>query len=140
MEQIYTAKEIAEILQNEGDAEIALRTVRHYAEIGILPERILINGRKRFTQIHLDYLRALRTMQKTGESLDNIKGTLDSLKSDNIRSIGTKMNHYSTETLINTQTYQFSPDVSFSFSNHLSPATKERIVASVSSILNSENA
>ncbi|MEJ1518251.1 MerR family transcriptional regulator [Bacillus cereus] len=137
MEQIYTAQEIAEILQQEGDKEMTVRKVRHYAEIGLLPDRAIINGRKRFTEEHLEYLRATRTMKKTGESLDNIKRALNHLNADNIRNIGTQLNHYSSETLINTQTHHFNSDIAFTFSNQVSSEIRNDIIETVTQILKS---
>ncbi|ERI10306.1 MerR family transcriptional regulator, partial [Aneurinibacillus aneurinilyticus] len=53
----YTAKQITDILQSEGQ-NINLRTVRYYTQIGMVPPLELVGNKRVYTDHHLYYIRA----------------------------------------------------------------------------------
>jgi DNA-binding transcriptional MerR regulator len=86
----YTAKEITEVLQKEG-VSISLRTVRYYTQIGIIPTLELVGNKRVYTDNHLNYIRAILTLSKTGESLGDIQEKLKQLSPEDIQKIGDQM-------------------------------------------------
>jgi DNA-binding transcriptional MerR regulator len=126
--EYYTAKEIADILAMEGDTEMTLRKVRYYTQIGMLPALPIINNKPKYTAVHLEHLRALRTMQRTGEKLDDIKEKLSDLDEHLVSNIGQQMNYYTSDRLIDSTTVQVNPEISITFNNSIPQSTQDSIV------------
>jgi DNA-binding transcriptional MerR regulator len=135
----YTAEQIAEILRREGDEKITKRTVQYYVDIGVVPELEVVGKQRRFTDKHLDYFRAIRTITRTGATLREASEKLQSLSPEEVEKIGRQLNYYKPETLIETETRTITPDVSVVFSPRVKPELKERIVQEVKRILEEES-
>lgn len=127
----YTARQLAEILQKEGHDSINLRNIRYYREINVLKDLVEVDGKKYYTDEHLDYLRAIRTLQKTGDSLDTIKNKLADLDASQLRNLGEQMNYYTSDRVIQSVTHQFNEDISITFSHNVSEEAKSQIIKSV---------
>jgi DNA-binding transcriptional MerR regulator len=135
----YTAEQIAEILRREGDEKITKRTVQYYVDIGVVPELEVVGKQRRFTDKHLDYFRAIRTITRTGATLREASEKLQSLSPEEVEKIGRQLNYCKPETLIETATRTITPDVSVVFSPRVKPELKERIVQEVTRILEEES-
>jgi DNA-binding transcriptional MerR regulator len=117
LEKYFTAKEIVALLQLEGDSELSIRTVRYYTHYDdMLPPLEMVNNKPKYTQKHVEYIRAIRTMKKTGESLEGIKSTLNSLDYLNVAKIGAQSSYLSSNRLLQTSTHDVNTDVSITFS------------------------
>jgi len=126
---------MAEILQNEGYQGVNQRTVRFYIQSDMLPPRELIDGKLVYTDKHLDCLRAIRTMQRTGEKLSDIKASLQNVSSDSLRSINQQQYQYVKElsyNLFETSIEKVNNDISITFSSRVPNELKEQIVQNVS--------
>lgn len=131
----YTAKEISEILKSEGDEEMTIRKVRYYNQIGILPPMMKLKNKNYFNDEHLNYLRAMRTMQKTGEKLEDIKGKLKGLDVKGLENIGKQMSYISSERLLKTETCYLNDDVSITFSGKIEGDKREKIINKIKELL-----
>ena len=135
----YTAKQMAEILQEEGKTEITLRKIRYYAQTKVLPVQELVDGKLVYTDNHLDFLRALCTMKQTNQSLEQIK---TSLQHDNInswRGLAKTESSYSvlhdlSTNIMEKQIEMINEDISIVFSNRMDSVVKQEILDSVVSI------
>jgi DNA-binding transcriptional MerR regulator len=128
----YTAKQISEMLQ-EHDAGMNLRTVRYYTQIGLVPPLELVGNKRVYTDNHLDYFRAIRTLSKAGESLQVIQDRLGTMSVEEIRKIGELMPFYRPNN--NHETVKVNDDVMITLSPRISAVMKERVINSVSQIL-----
>lgn len=124
----YKAKELVEIMNSEGDEELSLRKVRYYTQIGVLSPLEDVNGKNKYTEKHLGELRALRTMQKTGEKLEDIGDKIKSLDSNKISDIAVRSSYYTSEHLFNTTSIQINEDVSISFSQKVKQNDIDEVV------------
>src|SRR4030095_7417294 len=115
----YTAKQIAEILQND-DPQMNLRTVRYYTQIGVVPSLELVGNKRVYTDNHLHYFRAILTLSKSGETLTQIQEKLQALSIEEINKIGEKLPFYQTEQMINHETHIINEDVILSLSSRTS--------------------
>lgn len=131
---IYTAKQLTEILQNER-ADINLRTVRYYTQIGLLPPLEVIGNKRVYTNKHLSYLRAILTLSKTGQSLSDIQTKLQSLSLEEIEQIGKQMALYISGKILENETHKVSDDVFITLSPKISAELKQKVIDSVSQIL-----
>lgn len=135
----YTAKQMEEILQQEGKTEITLRKIRYYAQAKVLPAQELVDGKLVYTDTHLDSLRALCTLKQTNQSLEQIK---TSLKHDNInswRSLAKTESSYSvlqdlSNNIMEKQIEMVNEDISIVFSNGIDSSIKQEILDSIVSI------
>lgn len=129
----YTQKEMVEILLSEGE-EITLRTIRYYAQEGTLPERELIDGKLVYTDKHLNHLRAILTMKKTGKKLENIKNSLSSVTEDAISNFSSNHYHYLqdfSQNILDRTIEKVNDDIHITFSNKIDAQEKIEIVTHV---------
>ncbi|RUS47029.1 MerR family transcriptional regulator [Cohnella sp. AR92] len=132
----YTAKQISETLQ-EHDEGMNLRTVRYYTQIGLVPPLELVGNKRVYTDSHLDYFRAIRTLSKAGESLQVIQDKLGTMSAEEIRKIGELMPFYQPNN--NHETVKVNDDVLITLSSRIPAEMKERVINSVSQILKGGN-
>lgn len=130
----YTAKQITDILQKE-DANINLRTVRYYTQIGVVPPLELVGNRRMYTDKHLHCFRAVLTLAKTGESLAAIQERLQILSLDEIKKIGEQMPFYHSNNFLERETHKVNEDVLITLSPRVSAETKQKVINSVSQII-----
>lgn len=131
----YTAKEVSEILQLEGDQEMSLRKVRYYSQINLLSPLETVNGKGKFTEKHLEELRAIRTLQKTGERLDDIKGKIQGLELVKLSNISNQRGYLTADRLLESRTVQAHPDVSITLSNNISMDEEKEMVRAILRII-----
>lgn len=130
----FTAKQITELLQGEG-ADIRLRTVRYYTQIGMIPPLETAGNKRVYTETHLAYFRAIITLSRTGETLADIQERLQNLSLDQIKKIGKQMTLYQTENVIARETTKINDDAFITLSSNVEPEVKKRIIASISRIM-----
>lgn len=130
----YTAKQITELLQQEG-ADIHLRTIRYYTQIGMVPPLETVGNKRVYTDVHLAYFRAILTLSKTGETLASIQQKLQALSMDEIKKIGKQMTLYQSENLITRETTKINDDAFITFSSNVPEHMKQKIVDSISNIM-----
>ncbi|WP_219621213.1 MerR family transcriptional regulator [Bacillus sp. M6-12] len=136
----YTAQEIVELLQNEGDSEATLRMVRYYTQIGLVPVLEVIGNRRMYTEKHLDYFRAIRTMSRTGRKLADIQQDLQQMNPDRIIKIGRQLQNYSSEMLLEKsemEYYELHPELTLQISSSFDCQKKEKILNTIQNILDS---
>jgi DNA-binding transcriptional MerR regulator len=130
----FTAKQIVDQLSAEG-MKINLRTVRYYTQIDIIP-RLITAGKKRvYTDLHLDYLRAILTLSRSGETLAAIRDMLGTLSQAEIQKIGNQMDLYQAENILNRETTKINEDVLITLNTEIAASTKQKIVDAVSQIM-----
>ncbi|WP_028983683.1 MerR family transcriptional regulator [Sporolactobacillus terrae] len=130
----FTAKQMTEQLQHEG-ADLQLRTIRYYTQIGIIPPLETVGKRRVYTEIHLAYFRAIVTLSNTGETLASIQEQLKKMSLDQIKKIGNQMTLYQSQTLINHETTKINDDAFITLSSRINDEVKQKIVDSVSKIM-----
>lgn len=133
----YTAKQVAEVLQRE-DPQMNLRTVRYYTQIGMLPPLELAGNRRVYTDSHLHHLRAILVLSKSGETLASIQEKLAGLLLEEVMKIGHNLRMYQSGQLLHNETHVVSEDVVLSVSPRISPALKEKMIATVTRLLQEE--
>lgn len=133
----YTAKQITDILQSEGQ-NINLRTVRYYTQIGIIPSLELVGNKRVYTDKHLHYIRAVLTLARTGESLASIQERLRSLSLEAIEKISEQMPLYQSKVILENETHKITEDVFITLSPKISVETKQKVINTVSQILKGE--
>lgn len=136
--KIYTARQLAEIVKNEGDEDMSLRKVRYYRDMGLLPECEIINNEKVFTDKHLHYLRAIRTLAKTNTPLKIIEEKLNAMTMKDVEKVARKMQYFNTERAIADETIVINDYISVNFSPHVSLNLKEKIITKIQSVLKEE--
>lgn len=135
---IYTAKQITELLQNEG-VSIHLRTVRYYTQIGMIPVLETVGNRRVYTDIHLTYFRAIITLSRTGETLSDIQKRLHGLSLNEIERIGKQMDIFQTRNVMQHETTKIDDDTFITLSSDVPEQLKNKIVDSISNILKGDN-
>lgn len=133
----YTAKQLAEMLQNE-DPQMNLRTVRYYTQIGMLPPLELAGNKRVYTDSHLHYLRAILVLSRSGETLSSIQEKLAGLPMDEVIKIGDNLRMYQTEQMLRNETHVVSDDVILSVSSRIPPELKAKMIETVTRMLNEE--
>lgn len=137
--QTYTAREIAEIISNESEEEITVRTVKYYAQMGWMPDLEVVGNKRAYTDKHLNHLRALRTLTKTGKKLSEAANELRSLDEIEVKKIGERMNYFSSNTLYNVaysgEVFQPTEGLSVSFSSTFDEPIKKEIKEQINKIL-----
>jgi DNA-binding transcriptional MerR regulator len=139
----FTAQEIVEQLQSEGDTEATLRMVRYYTQIGMVPDLELIGNRRMYTEKHLDFFRAIRTMSKTGKKLAEIQKELQVMEPERIKRIGHQMPNFTPEKLFEAISYEppemeqieLHAEVILQIHSNYDAKKKEKIVAAVKKII-----
>jgi DNA-binding transcriptional MerR regulator len=137
---VFTAQEIVDNLKQEGDIEATLRMVRYYTQIGLVPDLELHGNKRVYTERHLDYFRAIRTMSRTGQKLDDIKRDLQKMDSARIKKIGHQMSNYTSEKLIeksDMEQIEFNPNIILQISSTFDQDKKGKIVKAIQTILKS---
>lgn len=133
----YTAKQVAEVLQNE-DPQMNLRTVRYYTQIGMLPPLELAGNKRVYTDNHLHYLRAVLVLSKSGDTLASAQEKLADLPMEEVIKIGENLQLYQSGQFIRNETHVVSEDVILSVSSRIPPELKEKMIASVTRLLKEE--
>lgn len=134
----YTAKQLTELLQPE-HPDLQLRTVRYYTQIGLLPPLELAGNKRVYTDLHIQYLRAILTLSRSGESLASIQQTLSGLSAGEIRKIGDHSLLYEANRLIQNETIAIGEDVILSISPRIPEELKTKMIDTVSRMLKGEN-
>ena len=134
----YTAQELSDILINEQYSEMTVRKIRYYSQIGILSPPELVNGKKKYTEKHLDELRATKTMQKAGAKLGEIRGMIQQFDEQQLSSISEQMNYISKDRLGETFIEYIDEDVSIIFSNAISQTKKEAVISALKALSTEE--
>ena len=70
--EYLSAEQIAETLRGEGDVHVTGRTVHYYAEQRLLPPPEYDGKRPRYTRLHLDAMRRVRALKRSGRRLEDI--------------------------------------------------------------------
>lgn len=135
--ETYTAKQVADIIQKE-DPRMNLRTVRYYTQIGMIPSLELSGNKRVYTNKHLQYLRAIITLTRTGETLGVIQEKLKSLSIEEIEKIGNQLHLYQPNRLLENETHQITEDVVITLSPRISAEVKQKVIDSVSMLLRGE--
>ncbi|WP_028610854.1 MerR family transcriptional regulator [Paenibacillus harenae] len=133
----YTAKQIAELIQNE-DPAMNLRTVRYYTQIGIIPPLELAGNKRVYTNTHVQYLRAIITLSRTGETLAAIQEKLKNLSMEEIEKIGDQLHLFKSDRVLENETHQITGDVIITLSPRISAELKQKVIDSVSMLLRGE--
>ncbi len=134
----YTAKQIAEILQQD-DPRMNLRTVRYYTQICMVPPLELVGNKRVYTDHHIHYFRAIITLSRTGETLAAIQATLNKLSLEDIKKISQQLTLYEPSRIIENETLKITDDVIITISPRISAELKQRVIDSVSQALRGEN-
>lgn len=83
----YSSSEIVKILKKKG-FKISQRTFTYYAsEKKILPKPVVYKNRLKYTNEHIEYLKAILILREKGNTLDEIKQSLDELNIEELRII-----------------------------------------------------
>lgn len=135
--ETYTAKQVADIIQKD-DPRMNLRTVRYYTQIGMIPSLELSGNKRVYTNKHLQYLRAIITLTRTGETLGVIQEKLKSLSIEEIEKIGNQLHLYQPNRLLENETHQITEDVVITLSPRISAEVKQKVIDSVSMLLRGE--
>ncbi|BBI35435.1 MerR family transcriptional regulator [Cohnella abietis] len=130
----YTAKQIAEMLQNE-DSQMNLRTVRYYTQIGVIPALELVGNKRVYTDNHLHYFRAILTLSRSGETLATIQEKLQGRPMEEIISIGEKLPLYQSDQLLQHETHVINEDVIISISSRIAPELRTRVIDTVTQLM-----
>jgi DNA-binding transcriptional MerR regulator len=134
MLELYTAKQVAEILGKE-DPQINLRTVRYYTQIGLVPPLELVGNRRGYTDNHIHHFRAILTLSKSGETLASIQEKLKKLSLEEITKIGESLHLLQSNNIINNETYVINEDVIISMSPRISTELRTQMIATVSQMI-----
>lgn len=130
----YTAKDLVDLLQLE-EVEINLRTVRYYTQLGLLPPLLVDGNRRVYTTQHLDYIRAIISLAKTGISLAEIQKKLSELSTEEIKNIGKKLFLFKEETFLINETIKVNDDAFITISSKVSVEKQQELMKAVSNIL-----
>ncbi|MBP2113557.1 DNA-binding transcriptional MerR regulator [Paenibacillus silagei] len=133
----YTAKQLAEVLQNE-DPQMNLRTVRYYTQIGMLPPLELVGNKRAYTDSHLHYLRAILVLTRSGETLASAQEKLAGLTMDEIMKLGDNLRLYQSDQMLQSEMHVVSEDVILSVSPRISTALKEKMLETITRLLQEE--
>lgn len=133
----YTAKQIAEVLQND-DPQINLRTIRYYTQIGIIPPLELVGNKRVYTDNHLHYFRAILLLSKSGETLASAQEKLAGLPIEDVIKIGENLRFYQSDQIFRNETHVLNEDVIISVSSRVSPELKVKMIETVTQLLKGE--
>ncbi|GIO16517.1 hypothetical protein J19TS2_60720 [Cohnella xylanilytica] len=134
----YTAKQIAEILQQD-DPRMNLRTIRYYTQIGMVPPLELAGNKRVYTDRHLHYFRAIIALSRTGETLASIQATLRDRSMEDIEKISRQLPLYEPSRMLDNETLKITEDVIITISPRISAELKQKVIDSVSQALKGEN-
>ena len=133
----YTAKEITELLQQE-EIDINLRTIRYYTQIGLLPPLEAIGNKRVYTEQHMDFLKAIVSLSKTGMSLAEIQDKLKNLTIEEIKNIGNKLFLFKEESFLKNETIKVNEDVFITVSSHVPKELQQEVVRAISNVFEEE--
>lgn len=134
----YTAKQIAEILQQD-DPRMNLRTVRYYTQIGMVPPLELSGNKRVYTDKHIHYFRAIITLTRTGETLASIQEKLKTLSLEEVKKVGQQLHIYDPSRILENETLTINEDVALTISPRISAELRQKVINSVSKVLRGEN-
>ncbi|MHA6529069.1 MerR family transcriptional regulator [Paenibacillus sp. BAC0078] len=135
---IYTGKQLAELLQQE-DADMNLRTIRYYTQIGLLPPLELAGNKRVYTDRHLEHLRAIQTLSRSGESLANIQTKLSGLSDEEVANIGGRLRFSQPEHILQNETLVVSEDIMLTVSPRISAELRSEMIETIGRLLRGEN-
>ncbi|MDO3413014.1 MerR family transcriptional regulator [Saccharibacillus sp. CPCC 101409] len=130
----YTARQIAELLQKD-DPRMNLRTIRYYTQIGMVPPLELSGNKRVYGERHLHWFRAILTLSRTGETLSAIQDKLRHLTPEEIEKIGSQLPLYESSRILENETLRITDDVAMTISPRISAETKQKMIESVSRLL-----
>ena len=135
----YTAEEVSELLSKE-DPKMTLRTVRYYRQCKFIPDLPIsqTTGKPVYTDEHIAHFRAIRTLSKTGDTLENIRGKLTSLNTSQVQSLANESGYYTTSRVIDNETVVLHPDVSVQLNRALPATVKDKMILAFSKIIKEE--
>lgn len=133
----YTAKEITEQLQQE-EIDINLRTIRYYTQIGLLPPLEAIGNKRVYTEQHMDFLKAIVSLSKTGMSLAEIQDKLKNLTIEEIKNIGNKLFLFKEESFLKNETIKINEDVFITVSSDVPKELQQEVVRAISNVFEEE--
>ena len=113
----YTAQELVETLNREEGEALTVRKVRYYAQIGVLSSPELVNGKKKYSTKHLEELRAVRRLQKTGSKLEDIKTEIKGLDASSLYKVSENAIYFSEKPILDKNVCEINPDVSVMLSH-----------------------
>jgi DNA-binding transcriptional MerR regulator len=132
--ETYTAKQVTEILQKD-DPQMNLRTVRYYTQIGMIPPLELAGNKRVYSDNHIRYFRAIRTLSMSGETLASIQAKLKTLSAEEIEKIGDSLRLYQPEHILTNETHVINEDVIISISPRISAELRNKMVDTVAQLL-----
>jgi len=109
----------------------------------MVPDLELIGNRRMYTEKHLDFFRAIRTMSKTGKKLAEIQKELQVMEPERIKRIGHQMPNFTPEKLFEAISYEpaemeqieLHAEVILQIHSNYDAKKKEKIVAAVKKII-----
>lgn len=124
----YSAQQLVEILNQEEGNEMTLRKIRYYSQIEVLspPERV--NGKQKYTDKHLEELRAIRTMQETGAKLDEIKETISDLDVKSLSDFSQQFGYINKTRVKETFVEYIDEEISIIFDKNISNEKKKKAI------------
>jgi len=130
----FTAKQVTEIIQKD-DPKMNLRTVRYYTQIGLIPPLELVGNKRVYMDKHVQYLRAIITLSRTGETLAAIQEKLRDLSMEDIEKIGDQISLFNPGRVLESETHQITEDVAITLSPRISAEVKQKVIDSVSMLV-----
>ncbi|WP_028559097.1 MerR family transcriptional regulator [Paenibacillus pinihumi] len=135
--EIYTAKQLADILQQD-EPQMNLRTVRYYTQIGLVPPLELAGNKRVYTKTHLHYFRAILTLTKSGDTLAAVAEKLNGLTTEEVAKIGESLRLYQSGQLIHNDTVVINEDLILSVSPRMDAALRSRVIETVTKMMKGE--
>lgn len=132
----YTAQELVDMLNRDEGEAFTVRKVRYYAQIELLSSPELVNGKKKYTDKHLEELRAIRKLQKTGSTLDDIKTEIRGLGQKELSKVSQNAMYFSQKSILDKNVVSINTDIALLFGNDVEDSLQEEIVRNVRQIIN----
>lgn len=124
----YTAQELVERLNEEEGMKMTVRKIRYYSQIDMLSPTESVNGKKKYTNKHLEELRAIQSMQKIGAKLEDIKENIRDLDVGSLTDISEKSSYLNSTRIFETEIEIVDNDVSITFNKNTLPEKKSEMI------------
>lgn len=131
----FTAQELVDTLNVEEGEALTVRKIRYYAQIGLLSAPELVNGKKKYTSKHLEELRAIRKLQKTGNKLEEIKASIQGLDIQTLSRVSENAGYISQKPLVDRNVYDINEDIAFLFSHRVDGTLQKGLIEVVEDFL-----
>ncbi|WP_246188094.1 MerR family transcriptional regulator [Paenibacillus tengchongensis] len=115
-----------------------LRKVRYYTQLGMLPPLELAGNKRVYTRRHLDHLRAILTLSKSGETLAQIQSKLETMPEAEIAGLGERLRFFQPEHILANETLVLSEDVMLTLTPRVPAELRSEIVAALGKVLKGE--